>query len=355
MQKYLFLILIQMCISKYLEVIKAETIKSILSNYIDKEPKELFIVYHLVFEKKYTLSSEEAKQRFENFKNNLKEIRSVNSKNLPYKFGLNQFSDLSKEEFRNKFLSKRIRSKEDYDRDFLDAKFISDDDENDLTKRNLVELSPINYSQYFGPARSQGDCAACWAFAASGVVEACLAMKKGSPVDNLSTQQLIDCDIKQLGCSGGDTISDFEYIKKNGLMKDSDYPYTASQQSCKYDSSKVVAKITETSYCSNTRKKGSCSAEVVHKMLQNGPLAVGIDGINSGLMNYSSGIFSASCSDDNHAVILVGYGKDNDIEYWLIRNSWGATWGMNGYVKVKRNDSNNFSCFVNNEAVTNTC
>jgi len=356
MNKYLFLLLSVLVIgvtdSKDLETLKAETIDSILENYMDRDPKELFKVYHLVFRKKYTLSSEEAKLRFKNFKNNLEIIRRHNEGNHSYKQGINQFSDLSLEEFRKKYLRKRKRESED----LSDAKFISDEDEqDDLTKRNLETSKAVDWSRYFGPIRDQGDCSSCWTFSDSGIVEGCLGIKQGSPVQQLSPQQLLDCDREQQGCDGGDIISNLQFIKKNGLMADSDYPYTASKGSCKFSSSKVVGRITGTSYCSNYKKQGSCTASIVKSMVQKGPLAVGIDGGNDGFMNYKSGIFDGDCSDDNHAVILVGFGSDSSGEYWIVRNSWGSSWGMNGYVKVKRNDSNNNSCYVSNEAVACTC
>jgi len=328
----------------------------VLSNYMDKSPKELFKVYHLVYNKQYLLSSEEAKNRFQNFKMALEIIKLHNEKNLPYKLGLNKYADLSEEEWKKK-LSRRIRSKEEFDRDFADAKFLGGDDDDDLTKRNLLSMATVTWQKYYGAVRDQGNCSDCWAFAATAIVEGCLAMKQGKPYQLLSPQQVLDCDTSgQYGCDGGDTIAALSYIKSNGLEADTSYTYNGVQGNCNYSSSKVAAKITGSSYCSNYYKSGSCTATVVNTMLQKGPLAVGIDGGTSGFWYYTSGIYTGSCSNDDHAVTLVGYGIDSKQgDYMIVRNSWGSSWGNAGYINVKRNDANYFSCFTNNEAVACTC
>jgi len=144
--------------------------------------------------------------------------------------------------------------------------------------------------------------------------------------------------------------------KKKGLMPDTSYPYKANGGSCAYVATKVVAKITAVSYCSNYLTPGSCTPAIVNAMLQKGPLSVGIDGGTSDFMYYASGVFTAACSQDNHAVTLVGYGVDPTAgDYWLIRNSWGTSWGMSGYAEIKNNDANVHSCFVNNECIQAAC
>jgi len=361
MSKYLLLltafILIGSSVNKELDMLKQETIDSILLNYVDKDAKELFKVFYLVYGKQYQLDSEEAKSRFQNFKKTLKIINESNSKDLPYKLGINKYSDLSEEEWRKK-LTRRIRTKAEFDRDFADATFLSAEDDDDLTKRNLQStMTTVTWQKYYGTVRDQGNCSDCWAFAATAIVEGCFAMKQGKPYQYLSAQQVLDCDTSgQYGCDGGDTIAALAYIKSNGLEADTSYTYSAVQGNCKFSSSKVAAKITGSSYCSNYYKKGSCTALIVNVMLQKGPLAVGIDGGTSGFQNYKSGIFTGACSNDDHAVTLVGYGIDSKLgDYMIIRNSWGASWGMSGYINIKRNDANNLSCFTNNEAVACTC
>ena len=359
----LALILISFSMTNDLSLQNSETIDLILSSYMDKSPKILFKVFHLLFKKDYEFTSELAKTRYQNFKINLAYIKETNSQNLDYNVGINQFSDLSLEEFKAKYLKKKFLTGKELDeatKNFIE--FVGDDeDDDDLTKRNLSKsksegFTLVDWSKFYSTVRDQANCASCWTFANTAIVEGCLAIKQGKPYQLLSTQQLLDCDTDQSGCDGGDLISDINFVKSKGLMADKAYPYLAYAGSCKYAANKVVAKITGVKHCSNYKKKGSCTAAIVNTMLQNGPIAVGIDGGTNAFMYYKSGVFNARCSQDNHAVALIGYGVDPKAgDYWLIRNSWGTWWGMKGYGKIKNNDANKFSCFVTNEAIQAVC
>jgi len=212
--------------------------------------------------KEYEFTSEVAKTRYQNFKENLAYIKEINSQNLEYKLGINQFSDLSLEEFISKHLKRKVLSGIKLDEATKKfTEFVNDDDDDDLTKRNLskrkldIGLTTVDWSKYYSTVRDQGDCASCWAFANTAVTEGCLAIKQGSPYQYLSTQQLLDCDTAQLGCDGGDLISDLQYVQSKGLMPNSAYTYSAKAGSCKYDANLVVAKITGVTYCSNYQKK----------------------------------------------------------------------------------------------------
>jgi len=324
---------------------------------MEKSPKELFKVWHLVFEKNYSLDTLEARQRFRTFKANLQLIKEHNAKNLSYKLGLNQFSDMTNAEFKQKMCTKKVVQGEELDQilDNFDKNSYSDDDDDDLTKRNLIAgKQAIDYTNSFSEARSQGNCGSCWAFASSGAVEGALGAKLSKSFPYLSPQQLVDCDTRNNGCNGGNTIWAFDYIVKNGIHYDSYYPYNEARGKCKYSSSAPLNKVIKYIYCTNYSniKDRKCSIDKVYKLLTNGPGAVGVDAGTPEFQGYSSGIFSGTCTNDNHAVILAGYGISNDnVEYWIVRNSWGAFWGDNGYIKIKVNDGNKYSCFINNELI----
>ena len=330
----------------------SKVINGILNQFMDSSPKELFKVWHLVFDRQYTFDSEQAKLKFKNFKENLKIIKETNAKNLGYSLGLNQFSDITNAEFKN-MMCRRIPSGQigkNIDQFNKDSNFLTEDDDDDLTKRNLEILSPIDHSKWFGVPRNQGQCGSCWAFAAAGAIEGNNSLKLRKVVPYVSTQQLVDCDKGNSGCDSGKSFKAYDYTKKNGIMNDSDYTYKAKRGTCAYSALKPLTHVSGYQYCSNYTDL-KCTVDKVSALLQKGPLSVGIDGGTNEFQSYKSGIFSAKCSNDNHTVILVGYGVEASKQYWLVRNSWGTTWGMNGYIKVAVNPSNSNSCYVDNEGV----
>jgi C1A family cysteine protease len=328
---------------------------AILDSFMDKTPKELFKVWHLVFKKGYTFDSDEAKDRFKTFKQNLEFIKKTNAdESLTYKLGLNQFSDMTNEEFKSKYATykslgselQQVLDKANKDAGFLKPEPSEDDD--DLTKRNL-QTTAINYSAYFLTPKNQASCGGCWSFAVSGAVEGNSAMKTGYKVSG-SPQQLLDCDSANYGCNGGDMRTGYNYLITYGMMNDSDYPFIGYQSYCRYNSYKSLVKVSGYQYCSNATSY-KCSTATVYSLLQKGSLSVTIDGGSYLFQTYKSGLFNGACSTINHAVVLVGYGVSGAYKYWLIRNSWGTTWGENGYIRVIVNPSNNNSCFIENEAV----
>jgi C1A family cysteine protease len=350
------------------EVIRsAETTRNILETMMGTvKTKELFKVWHYLFKPDYLLSSAEAVSKYKIFKSTLKHIKETNAKNLSYKLGLNQFSDLTKEEFQ-KLLTKKRPSIEDYDSldllednepSFLQEQktpldLYEDDEEN---SRRLLQsgLKDVDHRSFFRAARDQGNCGSCWAFAVTGTVEGAYnkSAKKEQLTDYLSPQQMVDCDKKNYGCDGGDVISAFNYVTSKGLSYEKSYGYTEIQGACKkVKPSPIKSKTVSVKFCSNYRNK-KCSRKAINDLLNQGPLTVGIDG-SENLQSYSSGIYDAPCAEDNHAVILVGYANKSDKSdgYLLVRNSWGTKWGENGYVRVALNSDNNYSCFVENEGI----
>ena len=353
MKKFILSIILLLALSSVVitqEIDHSDQIRKILESFSNSTPKELFKIWHLLFKREYTFDSQEAKLRFRNFKMNLALIKETNAKDLGYKFGLNQFSDLSEEEFKQKYLTRRPNLNLDQDLKEINTKLdflpTTTEDDDDLTKRNL--LSNIDYRNLFPSARNQGACGSCWTFSSAGAIEGNYAKLQGRPIAFLSTQQLVDCDRGNSGCNGGDMRTAYNYVVSNPLMYDNDYPYTARVGSCRYVASKGAGRIKGYNYCSNYTSK-TCTTQSFYNLLVSGPLAIGIDG--SAIQRYTTGIFSGYCSSDNHAVIAVGYGTSGSSYYWIVRNSWGASWGEQGYIRVLGNLSNAKSCFVENEGV----
>jgi C1A family cysteine protease len=357
-------------------ITKAETTRQILDTMMSTvKTKELFKVWHYLFKPDYVLNSVEAVSKYKIFKDNLKYINEINAENLPYTLGLNKFSDLTLEEYR-KLLTKKLFTQEQYDEldrlisgepIFLkeqkspldlyedeDEVVEEDDEERENQQLNFKE---VDHRSSFGAPRDQGNCGSCWAFATTGAVEGSYnkAFADKRLDDYLSPQQLVDCDLENYGCDGGAVLQALNYIVSNGVSYEKDYQYKEEQQECNKNRapSPVVTETIGIKYCSNYERKNKCTRKKVNNLLVQGPLVVGIDAGTRAFQSYSKGIFTATCSEDNHAVILVGFANKSKSSksHLLVRNSWGATWGENGYIRVGINAKNKNSCFVENEGI----
>jgi C1A family cysteine protease len=327
-----------------------EIIDAILDSF-KGNVKDLFKTWHFLFKKQYTLDIPESKSRFRIFKENLKYINDFNTENNGVTLGLNQFSDLTLEEYQ------KLTNNPTVHENFLNkenerlTKKLEDDEQKiknglwESPKKNYRGLyEPIDFRQYFLSARDQFGCGSCWAFSAVGAIEGNRAIKfPNSKKEYLSTQQLVDCDKRDGGCNGGMPYSAFSYVQKNGgLAADSEYKYTAEGKQCNSTKeANVTSQISSYSYC-----EGDCTEDDFYNLLKQGPLAVVISSESNAFKNYRSGIFKTVCASPMHAVTAVGYGIQGDTDYWIIRNSWGVAWGMKGYMYVKRNYENQRSCFI---------
>jgi cathepsin F len=244
--------------------------------------------------------------------------------------GVTKFSDLTPNEFRRTYLNLDI---------------------NVLNTIHFEEAEPIlhfgaeenfDWLDVLNPVKNQGSCGSCWAFSTVANLEGLYYIKYGEH-KRFSEQMLVDCDTSDSACNGGLMEYTFEWIKSNGgLMLESDYAYTGKKGTCKSDSTKYAVKVTGYNKLSSDDEN-----DILNYLVETGPLAIAVNA--DPLQNYISGIasYSKSTCDPsgiNHAVNLVGYGVENGTKYWLVRNSWGADWGEDGYFRMLRGSG---TCGIN--------
>ncbi|KAJ8726653.1 hypothetical protein PYW07_001351 [Mythimna separata] len=251
-------------------------------------------------------------------------------------FGITPFTDMTREEFE----SKRLGLKSFQDDPKEACTYVNDED---IQYNDAPESFDWRDQNVVTPVKDQGNCGSCYAFSATGNIEGQYAIKNKELV-SVSEQQIVDCDQENSGCFGGlMSVAMRSLINQGGCESEADYPYEGHFRKCQFDENKIKVQINDCHSFNLT------SQEKLKQLLYHtGPIAIAIQG--SGLQLYQNGIITDDECDQggiNHGVLLVGYGTENDVPYWIVKNSWDTTFGEDGYFRMHRGE-NNRSCSVMN-------
>nr|AAV69023.1 cysteine protease [Opisthorchis viverrini]ACN68966.1 cathepsin F-like cysteine protease [Opisthorchis viverrini] len=311
------------------------TIWSVFARTTPFEPDDARALYE-EFKLKYkkTYSNDDDELRFRIFKDNLERAKRLQAMEQgTAEYGVTQFSDLTSEEFKTRYLRMRF-----------DEPIVNEDPtpQEDVTMDN----SNFDWRDHgaVGPVLDQGDCGSCWAFSVIGNVEGQWFRKTGDLL-GLSEQQLIDCDHSDQGCDGGYPPQTYSAIEEmGGLELRSDYPYTGKDGICYMDQSKFVA------YVNGSTRLPWCEKTQAKSLKEIGPLSSGLNAVL--LQLYKRGIMRprwCNPAELNHAVLTVGYGMEHRMPYWIVKNSWGKRFGEKGYFRIYRGDG---TCGINRAVTT---
>merc|ERR1712159_727084 len=296
----------------------------------DDEYNTLWKAFKTDFKKAYDTVEEHA-ARFSTFKDNVDFITSHNARSEEhgYTVGINQFGDMSSKEFKKVMLTYRADLKKANPAPILDESNLADSV--DWVAKGAVT-----------PVKNQGQCGSCWASSTTGSTEGAYLIATGKLL-SFSEQELVDCagSYGNQGCSGGLMDDGFKYLQAKGDELEASYSYTGKTGTCN-TAKQSSADGFKPGVVTGLKDVTSNDEAQMEAAVAKGPVSVAIEADQSGFQFYKSGVFSGTCGDKlDHGVLVVGYGTDSGKDYWTVKNSWGTSWGLQGYIRLAKGKSTN--------------
>ncbi len=325
------------CVVGLVQILRSQTEFRQLFQPATEDVESAFQKFTEEYGKDYATPAEE-RSRFKIFAENYRRINEFNRENAGSTVGVNEFADLSDEEFEMTYLNAAGAPPQcTVTKEHLRVPEYEEPSE--PISVNWVEKGKVV------PVKNQGSCGSCWTFAATSVTETLYAIRENpKELTRLAEQQIVDCcrasrDVTKAvcpagnGCRGGIVGQGLDYIRFKGQAKSDDYPYKARDGVCQEDKVKPFFKLD--GYANIT----AGDRATMEKVVIGRSFAVGVSAGQTAFRYYKTGIvLTPKCPGNpiNHGVTVVGAGTEGGVDYWLVRNSWGERWGAAGYIKIAR-------------------
>ena len=280
------------------------------------EIESAFLGYITQFGKSYSTMAE-YEHRLAQFAQKHSFINGHNASEESYKLGHNKFSDWTQEEYEAILTYKPEMYKPD--------NFVQ------LESQPILGAVDYRNGNCLNAVQDQGQCGSCWAFSATASMETAYCQAHGS-LGKYAEQELVDCVKLCFGCNGGNAALAWNYLKTHAEMTEASYPYTARDGTCQYSSSNNTG-VNATATNNVTPEDPAAMKTALDTTI----MSVAIQANQLSFQLYSSGIFTnTNCGTQlDHATNVVGWGTSGTMDYWIMRNSWGQSWGENGYMRLE--------------------